>query len=265
MRLHRTGLHGLYALAEGPERRARTHSPGSTLTNGQFADNPADEQPNSTLDVWQKEKPQPLLYIIGDKGFMSSSHAIGQAQPSLFTDIPWKKLACTGIVYYLDRGEQKEANIASNQALLQQLQLNDAPTLAFVPVATSKTSTAKGKGPAKSRASTGGNKKAAQPRKTSGVKRKSRGGGKGDDDDTDSEDEIVVRRMSTRRGRRAFIDPNETPEQKAAREKEEERRAIIEEQERLEALELAQKAKQPRHGDLELKEALKGDKWGSKD
>jgi hypothetical protein len=30
-------------------------------------------------------------------------------------------------------------------------------------------------------------------------------------------------------------------------------------------MELAKKAKQPRHGDLELKDALKGDKWGTKD
>ncbi|KAJ8482107.1 hypothetical protein ONZ45_g15069 [Pleurotus djamor] len=123
--------------------------------------------------------------------------------------------------YELDR----EANIARNRALLEQLELSQA--VASLPLKAAKVV----------------NK--AKPVQPAQKKRK-------------LEAEAEAPRRQSARLRRGAIDPKETPDQKRKREAEEEERRAIEAEERLEAEERARAAKRPRHHELDL-HALVGD------
>ncbi|KAG9057260.1 hypothetical protein FS842_008067 [Serendipita sp. 407] len=141
---------------------------------------------------------------------------------------------------------QRQQNIEANQALLQQLKLDQSATsIGFVPVATSS------KPPKALKAK-------AQPRKSTGTKKRKRQskGGSDDDDDSDSSGEEVIRRASTRRTRRRMVDPNETKEEREKREEEEEKRALEEEKKMKADAERARLASMPRHRTLELWEVV---------
>ncbi|KAH7921730.1 WD40 repeat-like protein [Leucogyrophana mollusca] len=116
---------------------------------------------------------------------------------------------------------EREANIARNRALLEQLELKDAVGQLGVP--------AKTKAPAKSKA------KPVQPSKR--VKR---------------EREVEAPRRQSSRLKKEVVDPNESPSKKRKREAEHEERLRKEEEERREAEEKAREAKRPRHQDLDL-------------
>ncbi|TFK42537.1 WD40-repeat-containing domain protein [Crucibulum laeve] len=114
---------------------------------------------------------------------------------------------------------EREANIARNRALLEQLELKQA--VSDLPIPKSKT--------AKSKA------KPVQP-----VNRNKR------------EREPEAPRRQSARLRKDTVDPNETPAQKRKREREAAERRAQEEEERLQVEEQARIAKRPRHQDLKL-------------
>ncbi|KAG2157168.1 WD40-repeat-containing domain protein [Suillus clintonianus] len=117
---------------------------------------------------------------------------------------------------------EREANIARNRALLQELDLKDAVTQLGIPP--------KPKPAPRTRA------KPIQPAKK--VKR---------------EREVVeAPRRQSARLKKEVVDPNETAAQKKQREAEQKTRRRIEEQERIEAEEKARLAKRPRHQELDL-------------
>ncbi|KAG1753431.1 WD40-repeat-containing domain protein [Suillus lakei] len=116
---------------------------------------------------------------------------------------------------------EREANIARNRALLEELDLKDAVAQLGVPP--------KPKPAPRIRA------KPIQPAK-----------GK-------REREVVeAPRRQSARLKKEIVDPNETAAQKKQREEEQKKRQQIEEQERLEAEEKARLAKRPRHQELDL-------------
>ncbi|KAA1471117.1 WD40 repeat-like protein [Dentipellis sp. KUC8613] len=116
---------------------------------------------------------------------------------------------------------EREANIARNRALLEQLELKEAVAALGMP---SKTKPQKNKNTAKP----------VQPAKR--VKR-----------------EVVdLPRRQSARLKRTAVDPNETPYKKRKREQEEEALRRKQEQEQLEEEERLREAKKPRHQDLDL-------------
>ncbi|KAH7910178.1 WD40-repeat-containing domain protein [Hygrophoropsis aurantiaca] len=117
---------------------------------------------------------------------------------------------------------EREANIARNRALLEQLGLDDTAGQLGVP---------KAKAPAKTKA------KPIQPAKR--VKR-------------EREVEAQAPRRQSSRLKKEVVDLNESPSKKRKREAEQEERRRKEEDERLEAEEKARVAKRPRHEDLDL-------------
>ncbi|KDQ60939.1 hypothetical protein JAAARDRAFT_173322 [Jaapia argillacea MUCL 33604] len=117
---------------------------------------------------------------------------------------------------------EREANIARNRALLQQLDLKEAAVSLGAP--SKSTSNAKTKA------------KPIQPAK----KRK-----------REDVEEVVPRRQSSRL-KKSVPDVNESPEKKRKREQEEEERRLKEEEERAAAEERAKEARRPRHNDLDL-------------
>ncbi|KAF8478549.1 WD40 repeat-like protein [Russula ochroleuca] len=133
---------------------------------------------------------------------------------------------------------EREAKIARNRALIEQLDLKNAAASVTGPTTKTKTS-AKPKPPPKPKA------KPVQP-----IKREKR-----TVDDT-------PRRVSARLRKSTTIDPDETPARKRKREQEEEAQRRREEEERLAAEELARETKKPRHGELDL-ETLLGEEWES--
>ncbi|KIM87143.1 hypothetical protein PILCRDRAFT_815601 [Piloderma croceum F 1598] len=118
---------------------------------------------------------------------------------------------------------EREANIARNRALLQELELKEAVSSLGIP----KPAPAKAKS----------NAKPVQPAKK--VKRER-------DEDTGP------RRTSARLKTAPLIDPNESPGSKRKREAEEEERRVIAAEEALKAEERTRAAKRPRHQDLVL-------------
>ncbi|KZV69504.1 WD40 repeat-like protein [Peniophora sp. CONT] len=125
---------------------------------------------------------------------------------------------------------QREANIARNRALLEELHLKEAVKALGIPA--KKASPAPGEKKAKP----------VQP-----AKRKRA-----------ADDEPVLRRQSTRL-RRTAPDPDETPAQKRAREREEEKARQKAEEDRLAAEEAAREATKPRHDDLDLETLIRGE------
>ncbi|KAJ7285780.1 WD40 repeat-like protein [Mycena rebaudengoi] len=119
--------------------------------------------------------------------------------------------------YELDR----EANIARNRALLEQLQLKQAVEDLGMP--------SKSK-PVKSQA------KPVQSKKPKREREETEG----------------PRRQSARLRKEDAVDPNETPTQRKRRQAEIEERKAIEAEERLEAEERERRTKRPRHDDLDL-------------
>ncbi|KAF7967098.1 hypothetical protein HWV62_35909 [Athelia sp. TMB] len=116
---------------------------------------------------------------------------------------------------------EREANIARNRALLEQLELKETVASLGLPAAP----------PAQTKA------KPVQPTKK--VKR-------------EREESEAPRRSSRRLKTVPLADPNESPESKRKREAEEEEARAKKEEEVLEAAELARAAKRPRHDDLIL-------------
>ncbi|KAG1782567.1 WD40-repeat-containing domain protein [Suillus placidus] len=117
---------------------------------------------------------------------------------------------------------EREANIARNRALLEELDLKDAVTQLGIPP--------KPKPAPRTKA------KPIQP--ANKVKR---------------EREVVeAPRRQSARLKKEVVDPNETAAQKKQREEEQKKRRQIEEQERLEAEEKARLAKRPRHQELDI-------------
>ncbi|VDB83034.1 unnamed protein product [Peniophora sp. CBMAI 1063] len=125
---------------------------------------------------------------------------------------------------------QREANIARNRALLEELHLKEAVKALGIP--DKKASPAPGEKKAKP----------VQP-----AKRKRA-----------ADDEPVLRRQSAR-FRRTAPAPDETPAQKRAREREEEKARQKAEEERMAAEEAAREAKKPRHHDLDLETLTRGE------
>ncbi|KZT26539.1 WD40 repeat-like protein [Neolentinus lepideus HHB14362 ss-1] len=121
---------------------------------------------------------------------------------------------------------EREANIAKNRALLEELDFKGAVSSLGLP------STAKE------------DKSKAKP--VQAAKKRKR-------------EEEAPRRQSTRLRRAGAADPRESPEERRMREKEEEERRRKEEEERLEAEERAREARKPRHQDLDLKTLLDGE------
>ncbi|TFK54762.1 WD40 repeat-like protein [Heliocybe sulcata] len=121
---------------------------------------------------------------------------------------------------------EREANIAKNKALLEELDLKGAVADLGLPSFVSK------------------EKSKAKP--VAAAKKRKR----------EEEEGAVPRRQSTRLRRGAVVDPDETPEE---RRKEEEERRRKEEEERLEAEERAREARRPRHQDLDLGTLLDGE------
>ncbi|KAG2111613.1 WD40-repeat-containing domain protein [Suillus discolor] len=117
---------------------------------------------------------------------------------------------------------EREANIARNRALLEELDLKDVVTQLGIPP--------KPKPANRTRA------KPIQPAKT--VKR--------------AREVVEAPRRQSARLKNGVVNPNETAAQKRQREEEEKKRRQIEEQERLEAEEKARLAKRPRHQELDL-------------
>ncbi|KAH9005298.1 WD40 repeat-like protein [Lactarius hatsudake] len=121
---------------------------------------------------------------------------------------------------------EREANIARNRALIEQLQLKSA----------SASITEKAKVPAKPKQQQKPKTKPVQP-----IKKEKRAV------------QEAPRRTSARlRGSTSAVDPDETPAQKRKREREDEDRRRMEEEERLAAEERAREAKRPRHHELDL-------------
>ncbi|KAG2078259.1 WD40 repeat-like protein [Suillus decipiens] len=118
---------------------------------------------------------------------------------------------------------EREANIARNRALLEELDLKDAVTQLGIPP--------KPKPSPRKRA------KPIQPAKK--VKR-------------EHLEVVEPPRRQSARLKKEVVDPNETAAQKKQREEEQKKRRQIEEQERLEAEEKARLAKRPRHQELDL-------------
>ncbi|EIW85143.1 WD40 repeat-like protein [Coniophora puteana RWD-64-598 SS2] len=117
--------------------------------------------------------------------------------------------------------KEREANIARNRAILEQLDLKDAASQLGVP--------------AKSKSQTKPKAKPVQPKKR-----------------PRQESEPVAPRRQSARLMKEVIDLNESPVTKQKREAERERIAKQAEQERLEAEERERIAKRPRHQDLDL-------------
>ncbi|KAG1832004.1 WD40-repeat-containing domain protein [Suillus variegatus] len=117
---------------------------------------------------------------------------------------------------------EREANIARNRALLEELDLKDAVTQLGIPP--------KPKPAIRTRA------KPIQPAKT--VKR--------------AREVVEAPRRQSARLKNGVVNPYETAAQKRQREEEEKKKRQIEEQERLEAEEKARLAKRPRHQELDL-------------
>ncbi|KAL0946835.1 hypothetical protein HGRIS_013003 [Hohenbuehelia grisea] len=130
--------------------------------------------------------------------------------------------------YELDR----EANIARNRALLEQLELKQA--VASLGMA------AKPAPPPKTTA------KPIQPKVKRPKKEK-------------VEAAEAPRRQSSRLTRKGVVNPDETPAQKRKREAEEEERRAKEAEERLEAEERERQAKRPRHEELDLQTLAAGE------
>ncbi|KAK0503322.1 WD40-repeat-containing domain protein [Armillaria luteobubalina] len=131
--------------------------------------------------------------------------------------------------YEIDR----EANIARNRALLEELELKQAVEGLGFPAKPTKTET----------------KKKAQPVQPSKKKQTKT-----------EEQEPTVRRQSARL--RNVTDPNESPSRKRKREAELEEQRAKEAEERIEAEERARIAKRPRHQDLELATTLEDEDEG---
>ncbi|EPQ58018.1 WD40 repeat-like protein [Gloeophyllum trabeum ATCC 11539] len=128
---------------------------------------------------------------------------------------------------------EREANIAKNRAILEELDLKGAVAQLGLP----------SKGAQAKRAAAAA--KPVQPAK----KRK-----------REEKDEAPApRRQSTRLRRAGAADPNETPAERKIREKLEEERRMKEEEERLEAEEKAREARKPRHQDLDLETLMEGE------
>ncbi|KAH9079555.1 WD40 repeat-like protein [Lactarius deliciosus] len=122
---------------------------------------------------------------------------------------------------------EREANIARNRALIEQLQLKSA----------SASITEKAKVPAKP-------KQQQKKPKTKPLCNE------------------APRRTSARlRGSTSAVDPDETPAQKRKREREDEDRRRMEEEERLAAEEHAREAKRPRHHELDLETLVDQEEW----
>lgn len=117
--------------------------------------------------------------------------------------------------------KEREANIARNRAILEQLDLKDAASQLGVP--------------AKSKSQTKPKAKPVQPKKR-----------------PRQESEPVAPRRQSARLMKEVTDLNESPATKRKREAERERMAKQAEQERLEAEERERIAKRPRHQDLDL-------------
>ncbi|KAF8651464.1 hypothetical protein AX16_004763 [Volvariella volvacea WC 439] len=118
---------------------------------------------------------------------------------------------------------EREANIARNRALLEELDLKQA---------------VEGLGIQKPKAAVQTRAKPVQPKKKHSDKAK--------------EAEVAPRRQSARLRNVAAVDPNESPEKKRKREAELEERRAKEAEERLLAEERERLAKRPRHEDLDL-------------
>ncbi|KZP19487.1 WD40 repeat-like protein [Athelia psychrophila] len=116
---------------------------------------------------------------------------------------------------------EREANIARNRALLEQLELKETVASLGLPSAAPGKSTAK----------------PVQPNKR--VKR-------------EREEAAAPRRASARLRTGPYVDPNESPKSKKEREAEQEEARAREAEEALEAEERARAAKRPRHDDLVL-------------
>ncbi|KAJ2935376.1 hypothetical protein H1R20_g1717, partial [Candolleomyces eurysporus] len=116
---------------------------------------------------------------------------------------------------------EREANIARNRLLLEQLELKQAVEGIAPPKPKAKSAAAK----------------PIQPAKREKRKR---------------ELEEVQPRRSSARLRKSVVDPNETPAKRRKREKEEEEERLREEQEKLEREEAARQAQRPRHNKLDL-------------
>ncbi|KAF9013865.1 WD40-repeat-containing domain protein [Cyathus striatus] len=119
---------------------------------------------------------------------------------------------------------EREANIARNRALLEQLELKQAVDGLGLPPP---------KGKSKSSATKG---KPVQP-----AKRK-----------REREPLPEAPRRQSARLRKNVIDPNESPGQRRKREREAEKQQMLEEEKRIEDEEKARMAKRPRHNDLKL-------------
>ncbi|KAF8580875.1 WD40 repeat-like protein [Ramaria rubella] len=117
--------------------------------------------------------------------------------------------------------KQREANIAKNRALLEQLELKEAAAGLSFPVSKPKTH------------------KDAKPVQSSHAKKRK------------AIESSAPRRQSSRLNK-PVTNPNETLGQKRKREAEEEARRVKEEEERLEREERARVAKRPRHHDIDL-------------
>ncbi|KAI0065378.1 WD40 repeat-like protein [Artomyces pyxidatus] len=128
---------------------------------------------------------------------------------------------------------EREANIARNRLLLEQLEIKSAVEALGFP------SKPKPAAQAKSKA------KPVQPAKR--VKKEA----------------AETPRRTSARLRRAVVDPTETPAKKRKREQEEEKERRKEEDERLAAEERAREAKKPRHDDLDLSVLAEQEEWDS--
>ncbi|KAI0035101.1 WD40 repeat-like protein [Vararia minispora EC-137] len=126
---------------------------------------------------------------------------------------------------------EREANIARNRALLEQLQVKEAVSALGIPAKPSPEPKAK----------------PIQPSKKAKAK---------------SEKEVVEapRRQSSRL-KRAAVDPNESPAKKRKREQDEEKLRRKQEEERLAEEERAREAKRPRHHELSLATLGEREEW----
>ncbi|TDL24768.1 WD40 repeat-like protein [Rickenella mellea] len=120
---------------------------------------------------------------------------------------------------------ERQANIAKNRALLEELDLTGVAAKLGLPSGSSK-NTAKEKSKAKP----------VQPAKK--VKRE--------------RDEVVAPRRQSSRLKREVVDPDESPSKRRKREEEAKAQRQKEEEARLEAEERAREARRPRHYDLDL-------------
>lgn len=131
---------------------------------------------------------------------------------------------------------EREANIARNRALIEQLQLKSASAS----VAEKAKVSAKPKQQQKAKA-----------KPVQSIKKEKRSVDK------------TLRRSSARLRNSSTVDPDETPAQKRKREREDEDRRYKEEEERLAAEERAREAKRPRHHELDLETLAEQEEWES--